>query len=472
VRLPRPDVTAMRVFVETHGCRVNRYDGAALAAALVGRGHEVVDDAADPHDVYVLNSCAVTSAAEAEGRRYLWRARRRLGASGVVVAIGCAAEITGAAYSVQAGGPADLVVRAAAKGDVAALLDAHLARRASSTSSPTAPTTAAATANSKNGTSTTNTATDVQSLPVDDRSSRFFYKVQEGCDVRCAFCIIPDARGPARSVPPDEALALLRRARAAGFQEFILAGIHLGGYGRDLPAPARTTLAALCRRVLDGTSVPRLRLGSIEPWGLRPDFLALYAGEPRLLPSLHVPLQSGSDAVLRAMRRPITAAGYLAAAERALAARPDTTLFIDVLVGFPGETDADFASTVALLARLPFTKLHVFPYSERPGTPAARSTAPRVPDPVKRARVRQLLDWSDERFRARLAARAGEPDEVVAESADRGHTRDNLPVHLVVPPGVAPPPRRALVSVTLGAARPRADPPHLVAFPAFHHHGR
>jgi threonylcarbamoyladenosine tRNA methylthiotransferase MtaB len=178
--------------------------------------------------------------------------------------------------------------------------------------------------------------------------------------------------------------------------------------------------------VLDETGIDRLRLGSLEPWGVRAPLVDLLRDDPRLLPMLHLPLQSGSERILRAMRRPITARGYLQVAARLFTARPDLALYLDVMVGFPGETDRDFDDTLAVLGDLAWTKLHVFPFSARRGTPAAALEGA-VPPEVKRERARRLIDLSDERFRRRLAARVGSADEVLMERGGSGHTRDHFP---------------------------------------------
>jgi len=248
----------MRVFVDSLGCRVNRYDGAAIAADLAAHGWDVVDG--PPYDAYVLNSCTVTAAAESDGRRRLARARRTLGPAGLVAIAGCSAQVHPEAHV----GVADLVVPTTGKASLAGLLT----RARTPAHSPVAPRPALP-----------------PPLPVDDRSSRFFLKVQEGCDVRCTYCVIPDARGPARSAPPEDVVSLARRACEQGFREIVVAGIHLGGYGRDL-GPGAPSLARLCRRILDETGVARLRLGSLEPWGVRDDLVALFRHEPRMMPSL------------------------------------------------------------------------------------------------------------------------------------------------------------------------------------------
>jgi threonylcarbamoyladenosine tRNA methylthiotransferase MtaB len=392
----------VRVRIETLGCRVNRYDSAELRGQLAARGYEIVEEPGAPFDVYVLNSCTVTRAADAEARQRVARARRAAPSARLVVT-GCYAETSPAEVAQL---PVDLVVGNRGKPSLPARIDELLGRELAPP--PTDP------------------------FPWGGSQTRFFLKVQEGCDVRCSFCVIPDARGGARSLDPDRVVALVRRAVERGYREVVLAGIHLGAYGRDLAGAPR--LGSLLRRVLAETSIPRLRVGSLEPWGVREDLVALLADEPRFLPMLHLPLQSGSERILRAMRRPITAARYLELVTRLLEMRKELAIYLDVLVGFPGETDRDFAATLTVLDRFAWTKLHVFPYSARPGTLAANLDDV-VPDAIKRERVRHLVDASAVRFATRMAARVGSTDEVLVESTGRGHTRDHFPCRVA---GAAP----------------------------------
>jgi len=278
-------------------------------------------------------------------------------------------------------------------------------------------------------------------LPDPGADTRFFLKVQEGCNVTCAFCIIPTARGRSRSMPPEDVVTTVNRAVAAGYREVILAGIHLGGYGDDL-GPA-TTFSGLLTRVLGETGVPRLRFGSLEPWGLSDDFVSLFEREPRLLPFLHLPLQSGSASVLKRMHRPCTPPFYRAQVERILAARPDLFLSTDVMAGFPGESDAEFEEGVSFIDALPFAHLHVFPYSRRAGTPAA-DAPDQVGEEVKRARVRRLIDLSDAKRRIALERQIGMTTTVLVEAADLGHTHNNHPIRVV---GADIPDRGELVTV-------------------------
>ncbi|TLM78898.1 MAG: MiaB/RimO family radical SAM methylthiotransferase, partial [Actinobacteria bacterium] len=252
-------------------------------------------------------------------------------------------------------------------------------------------------------------------------------KVEDGCDARCAYCIVPDARGPARSVPWDDVLAQVAALATAGVSEVVLTGVNLGRYadtGRDLADLVRAVAAA---------GIPRVRLSSIEPLDLTERMLTALAETPQVCAHLHVPLQSGADAVLAAMRRGYTAAQYADAIARARAALPGLAVTTDVIAGFPGESPDDHAATIALCERLAFAKLHVFRYSEREGTPAA--TMPGSVPPATRTARAADLRAAGERLRATYladAARRPEPQEVLVErvraGVAEGTTRDYVHV--------------------------------------------
>lgn len=393
-----PTTLPHRVRLDTFGCRVNKYDSTVLRAELLARGYAVTEDEGT-FDTLILNTCTVTEASDQATRRLVRRTRRETPDAHIVLT-GCYAEV--AADEIARTLEVDRVIPNRDKDQLVDQLDQLVGRSAS----PATP-------------------TDV--VPEWGRHTRFFFKVQEGCDVRCTFCIIPDARGNARSLSPEDVLETVRRAVARGYQEVILAGIHLGAYGRDIPG--ESGLGRLVRRILSETGVQRLRLGSLEPWGVRPDLIDLLQHEPRLMPSLHLPLQSGSEEILRLMRRPISARRYRVLVDQIMQARPDLTLYLDVIAGFPGETDAHFEESFEFISALPFTHLHVFPYSRRPDTPAA-DLPDQVPDRVKKQRVERLMALSQTRWSSRLHSRLHSTDQVLVELLGRGQTRDNLPVQL------------------------------------------
>jgi threonylcarbamoyladenosine tRNA methylthiotransferase MtaB len=218
-------------------------------------------------------------------------------------------------------------------------------------------------------------------------NTRAFIKVQDGCDNRCTFCVTTIARGEGQSRHLGDIVAEIQALTQAGYQEAVLSGVHLGSYGRDFGN--NSGLKELVTAILEHTDISRLRLSSLEPWDIAPGFFALWE-DARLLPHLHVPLQSGSDKILRRMARRTTQASFRALAAEARANIPDLNLTTDVIVGFPGETDADFEDSLDFIREIGFTRLHVFPYSKRPGTAAAMMEG-HLPKAVKKERVRQMI---------------------------------------------------------------------------------
>ncbi|MBI4636552.1 MAG: tRNA (N(6)-L-threonylcarbamoyladenosine(37)-C(2))-methylthiotransferase MtaB [Candidatus Rokubacteria bacterium] len=388
----------------TLGCRLNQVDTQELQALLEARGFRTVPFE-EPADVVVVNSCTVTSRADVSSRQMLRRGARRNPGARVVVT-GCWAQTDPAAAAATG---ADLVVGNAEKRFLPELVERLLARGASPGRDGTAPVHVGDIARAR--------AMDPPPPParVDGRS-RAFLKIQEGCQHRCAFCIVPLARGPSRSRGPEVLLDQVRVLVEAGHAEVVLTGVDLGHYGADL-AP-RTTLAALLRRMVEIPRLRWIRLSSILPAYVTEELFELLAGSPVMAPHLHLPLQSGSDRVLRRMRRPYTVAMYRRLAERLAGAIPSLGLGADVIAGFPGETDADLAGTVALVEALPLSYLHVFAYSDRRGTEAAR-LGDRVDARTIARRSRWLREVGREKNRAFRAALVGSTREVlVLETRD------------------------------------------------------
>ncbi len=247
------------------------------------------------------------------------------------------------------------------------------------------------------------------SAPVEDASgdrTRPNLKIQDGCNNPCAFCIIPSVRGPSRSMPEGEVLRQIR-ALAARYAEVVLTGINLGRWGRERGFGTPRRLHDLLRRILDETGVQRLRISSVEPMDWTDELFELMAGSPRIAPHVHMPLQSGSDAVLKRMKRRYRTRHYEDRILRAARLMPDAAFGADVMTGFPGETDSEFQETLEFVSRMPFTYLHVFTYSERPGTPAAALPG-RVPWEVRKERTRELRRLAAEKnlaFRRRFLGR-------------------------------------------------------------------
>ena len=280
--------------------------------------------------------------------------------------------------------------------------------------------------------------------------TRALVQVQQGCDHRCTFCIIPFGRGPNRAVPLEAVVDRVRALVSDGTQEVVLTGVDIASYGQD--APDGFTLGALVRRLLaDVPALPRLRLSSIDPAAIDHDLWALLAGEPRLMPHLHLSLQAASDLILKRMRRRHSAAQAEDVIGRARAARPGIAIGADLIAGFPTETDALFEETLAFVRRHAIPYLHVFPYSERPGTPAARM--PAIPPPVRRTRAALLRQAGQASAAAFHAVQLGRIAHVLTETARPGaanaRTEHFSPVRLA---GDWPPAR--LLRATITGAEP------------------
>ena len=348
-------------------------------------------------DLVVVNTCAITADAESAARQAIRRvAREHPGAR--IVAAGCCAAVRPETLAGLPGVAA--VVGPRAQAGVARVVSELCGARPAASAPGGAP-----------GWS------DGAARPA--RHTRPFLKVQDGCDHGCAFCVVPLARGPSRSLPPEDALRRLA-ALGARHAEVVLTGVHLGGYGRDL-AP-RASLEGLVREAARRGLVGRLRLSSVEPGELPLALLRDPEARRLLCEHFHLPVQSGSARVLCAMGRPGGDRALRRAVEEVWAHAPGACLGTDLVAGFPGETEADHRETVALVESLPLAYLHVFPFSARPGTAAARM-AGAVPAAAVKARVRELRAVSERRWRAYLAAQIGRDLDVVAERVAGGFAR-------------------------------------------------
>jgi len=406
-------VSAPRVAIATLGCKVNAYDSASIGARLAAEGCAVVD-ASEPADVVIVNSCTVTDAADAESRRLARRARRENPRARVILT-GCYAQTKPEEAAAVAG-----VEHVIGMNRLDALVAAVLR--------------AAPVARVVVGNARRERTVDVFGARRFPGQTRAFLKVQEGCDLFCTFCIIPTARGASRSLPPRAVVGEVEALVAAGFEEIVLTGVHLGGYGHDLSP--RVDLAFLVAAIAERGILPRLRLSSIDPHEVTERLVRLMAETPGVCPHLHVPLQAADDGVLRRMRRRYdrALAGERLAMVRALL--PDAAIGTDVIAGFPGEDDAAFERTAAFLADSPVTYAHVFPYSVRSGTTAAKLDG-HLPPATIAARSRRLRAIG-ERKRADFARGFdGAAAEVLVEttrdpqtSSLRGYTRNYLRARL------------------------------------------
>ncbi len=376
--------------IVTLGCRLNGFESELVR-------HAARD--ASPRPTVIVNTCAVTGEAERQARQTVRRLRRDRPEARIVVT-GCAAQLHPEVFAAMP--EVDRVLGNTEKLDPAAYADtAEDMAVADLMSAPP--------------------GLDPPPLDAYAGRSRATVQVQQGCDHRCTFCIVPFTRGPARDLPADRAVDQVRRLVAAGHREVVLSGIDLSSYGGGVGRLA----ARLLREVPD---LPRLRLSTLDPAAADPDLFALLAGEPRLMPHLHLSLQSGDDLVLKRMKRRHSVADAEAFVARARAARPDLTLGADLIAGFPTETDRMAEATEATVRRLDPTWLHVFPYSPRPGTPAARM--PQVPGPIRRARAARLRAIGEAALDRHLERKAGRVETLLAEEPRRGRCADYTPATL------------------------------------------
>ena len=385
----------MLVHFQALGCRLNEAELESWADDFVERGHQVTTDA-DEADVVVFNSCAVTGAAERKSRQQIRRLRRSNPRASLVVT-GCHASLDPGA--VRDGLGVDLVVD---NRDKEALVARTLELPALQRRVEALP---------------RQTAFDNPNALLLRGRHRGFVKIQDGCRYRCTYCIVTLARGAERSRGEAEIVAEINRLHARGVDEVALTGVHVGGYGSD----TGSTLYALLAEILARTAIPRIRLASVEPWDIPARFIELFA-DPRLMPHMHLPLQSGCDSVLRRMARRCKTAEFERLVERLRGAVDGFNVTTDLIVGFPGETDAEWQATLRFVERVGFGDMHIFPFSPRAGTKAAR-----LPDPVdaatRKARSREMHALAQRLRRRELERHVGRRVAVLWEQpVDAGAT--------------------------------------------------
>lgn len=354
----------MKVHVKTLGCRLNQAEAERIAQGFILTGHEVVSDS-DHADLLVLNSCTVTSAA---GRESVQAARSH--ANQKVVVTGCHSEVVPEAFK-----NADLIVANAEKENLVALTTTRFGTEGFALGADYRPDAGLA----------------LYPLVLD--STRAFVKIQDGCNLACTFCLTTIARGDSRSRPLGNIVAEVRQLTARGCQEVVLTGVHAGSYGREQEGMA--DLGQLIDRILEETEIPRVRLSSLEPWTFRTDWLELWAkwGD-RLCRHLHISLQSGSESVLRRMRRAYRSTVFADKVTAVRAMIPNVAITTDIIVGFPGETEAEHSESMAYVESLGFAGAHIFTFSPRPGTKAA--TMPnQLPNTLKKQRLHEMKAITD-----------------------------------------------------------------------------
>ncbi len=400
----------MKIYLDTIGCRLNQAEIEQMARHFRAEGHTIVAEAAGA-DLVVVNTCAVTGEAAADSRQKI-RQAARAGANEIIV--------TGCWSSLQPAQAAELprvsrVIPNDRKDNLAAEVLGIPAERFEL--EPLAR----------------------EILPGLRQRTRAFIKVQDGCDNACTFCITTVARGLGRSRPIRAVLADIHAALLGGAQEIVLTGVHLGSWGHDF----NDTLSTLIHAILADTDTPRLRLSSLEPWDLDAGFFSLWQN-PRLLPHLHLPLQSGSESVLKRMLRKTTPQSFRELTQAARAAMPQVAITTDVIVGFPGETEAEFNETLDFVRQMEFAGGHVFTYSSRPGTPAARMKN-HLPGEVKKARSLQLRTLFSELSAAYRQKFIGQTLPVLWESTSelnkRGWQMEGLTGNYIRVSAQAPSPR-------------------------------
>ena len=406
----------MRVAITTLGCKINQYDSAVIHSRLEGR-HSIVPFEEEA-DFYIVNACTVTDRADWEARQLIRRAKRRSPAARVLVT-GCYAQVS--PDEVGRVPEVDFVVGLNRMDDLVRCVEESNARERISIGD----------VKRERGVP----VLGARALP---GHTRAFLKIQEGCDYSCTYCIIPTARGLSRSVAPEAILGEIAALADRGYQEIVLTGIHLGGYGRDLTP--RLDLTALLETILEKSPIRRLRLSSLDPREVPERLLTLIARSDVLCPHLHICAQAGDDRILKDMRRNYDTAYYRDIVTAARGLLPDAALGSDIIVGFPGETEENFARGMEFFASLPLTYFHVFPYSIRARTPAA-SLPGQVPATLKKERAKKMRALGATKKNAFAQRFIGRRLSVLVESAGKngalsGYSRNYLPVFAAGPAAI------------------------------------
>ena len=406
----------MRAAIYTLGCKVNQYETQAIEKLLRERGHSVVGFDADA-DAYIVNTCSVTAVSGQKSRQVIRRARREH--PGAVIAVcGCYSQTApGDAYALGV----DLIAGTGDRAGFVGLLENAVAQRSGAARGDIEQSTRAV----REAVDDARARRDFELLPAGGLSgrTRAMLKVEDGCDNFCAYCIIPYARGPVRSEPLPEAVRQARELAADGVREIVLTGIEISSWGRDLPgSPALIDLTeALCGAV-PGV---RIRLGSLEPRTVTADFCRRARALPNLCPQFHLSLQSGCDDTLKRMRRRYDTARYRESVQLLRAAFDNPAVTTDLITGFPGETESEFARTLEFLRECGFARMHIFPYSPRPGTPAA--DMPQIPKAVKDERAARAKAVAEAMRAAYLSDCVGREYDVLFEQSRGGAFHGHAP---------------------------------------------
>lgn len=365
------NTTPLKVAFHTLGCKVNQHDSAIMAALFQDAGYTIVDFN-DKADVYVVNTCTVTHLSDRKSRQMIRRAAGE-NPDATVVVCGCYAQT--AKNELEALDEVDLIIGTNERHRVVEAVEEFRANHVKTAYMPD-----------------DDELFVYEDLPHERVSgmTRAYVKVQEGCDQFCAYCIIPYARGPLRSRSEEDTIAEINMLVDKGYKEVILTGIHLGAYGRGVKDQT-CDLTGLCRRILDETKIERLRLGSLEGIEVTDELIDMIATNPRMAQHLHLPLQSGCDRTLEAMRRPYDSEAFRDMMRSIRQRVPDIAITTDLMVGFPDETEEDFKESLVFCNDIAFANMHIFKYSMRGGTPAAAMTG-QIDPQIKEHRAKQMAD--------------------------------------------------------------------------------
>lgn len=403
--------------ITTLGCKVNQYESASFSSRFAEHGVTEVP-IGEKADIYVINSCAVTAKAGAQSRQLIRRALRANPKARIVVT-GCYAQIAAQEVLDLADSPICLV----GNENKHLLVDIALAQKMCDLEIYLGD---------------ISLKKEICDLPVErfPGRTRCYLKIQDGCNNFCSYCIVPLARGRVRSLVPDRVMEQVAVFAREGYRELVLTGIHVGMYGQDLQP--KGSLLTLVERLAKETQGMRYRISSLEPGELSRELLELMAGSSQFMPHFHLPLQSGSPVILSRMNRKYSVDEFVQVVEMIISAMPQAAIGLDVLTGFPGEGEAEFEQTLHLLERLPISYLHVFPYSKRPGTPAA--TMPdHVPSHIKEQRAAQLTSLGQEKRRLFYDRQVGTRQRVLVEGRQnsykmmKGFSENYVPVHFSGP---------------------------------------
>jgi len=384
-----------RVAFMTLGCKVNQADTASMQELFRQAGYEVCEFT-EPADIYVVNTCVVTNTGQQKSRQMIRRAIRKENEP-LIVVTGCYPQT--AAEEVKAIDGVDLIIGTQDRAKIVELTEAALARKKNLIDDEVRPW-------------GKDTVFEEMSGGNEADKTRAYLKIQEGCNQYCSYCIIPYARGPLRSRSLQSIKEEVQRLTAAGYKEIVLIGIHLGCYGKEMKDG--TTLYDAVKTALSVPALQRLRLGSLESVEVEERLLELMAEDNRLCPHLHLPLQSGCDKVLKDMHRPYDTDKFAMLLEQIRKKAPGVAVTTDVIVGFPGESEEDFAATFRFVKQCAFAKMHIFPYSMRKGTPAA-ARKDQVPETVKKQRAEKLGEIDREMQQAWFGQNAGTLHTVLVE---------------------------------------------------------